>query len=69
MIKIILGEKGNYLFSSVNGTLSFNKLSAEDEGEYVCEVTNNVGENLRKSIIISVLGKTRFLIVLMEYLK
>lgn len=58
-ICLLLDDSRNFLFSTTNGTLFFDKLQADDEGEYVCEVANNVGEGLRKSISISVLGKEK----------
>lgn len=39
-----------------NGSLIFNILQAEDEGEYKCEAKNDVGSPLEKIISLSVQG-------------
>ena len=40
-----------------NGSLIFKKISKDDEGVYTCDVSNGVGEGLRKSARLNVKGK------------
>lgn len=51
------------LLNSKNGTLRFNPLLAEDDGEYLCVAGNNVGVDLERIITLSVLGKQLLLLI------
>lgn len=44
-----------------NGSLWFEAVTSEDEGNYLCRATNGIGSGLGKVIYVAVKGKNIFI--------
>lgn len=63
------GEYKDFLFEPnvhqyQNGSLNFNHVSKDNEGQYLCEAKNNIGTGVSKVIFLKVNGNKRAFLVL-----